>query len=224
MRILIVEDETALRKQLQAALQQKSYTVDACDNGEEGLFLAREYPFDLAVIDLGLPGMNGIELIRKIRGLSKDFPILILTARDSWQDKVEGLEAGSDDYMTKPYHPEELAARVNALLRRSRGHASPIIEDGPLTLNTSEQSVSINAKKCELTAHEYRILEYLVMNRGKVISKTELTEHIYDQDFDKDSNVIEVLVGRLRKKLDAGSDYKPIQTLRGRGYRFMSAQ
>ena len=220
MRVLLVEDEPRLRTQLQSALQDRGYPVDAAEDGENGLFLGREYPFDLAIIDLGLPGISGMRLIRELRGLGRDFPILILTARDSWQDKVEGLEAGADDYLTKPFHPEELLARMNALVRRTTGHASPQIAHHGILLDTAEQRVSINGMAIELTGHEYRVLEYLMSHAGKVISKTELTEHIYDQDFDRDSNVLEVFIRRLRKKLDPEGTLQPIETLRGRGYRF----
>ena len=220
MRILLVEDEQQLRTQLKTQLEQRGYSVDAAADGEDGLFLGREYPMDLAVIDLGLPGISGMQLIRELRQLQRNFPILILTARDSWQDKVEGLEAGADDYLTKPFHHEELLARVNALLRRAAGHASPTIEHHGIRLNTAEQRVSLHGADIELTGHEYRVIEYLMSHAGKVVSKTELTEHIYDQDFDRDSNVLEVFVGRLRKKLDPDGSLKPIETLRGRGYRF----
>jgi len=220
MRILLVEDETTLREQLKRRLEQRGYSVDAVADGEEGLFIGREYPIDLGVIDLGLPGLSGIELIRGLRALDKSFPILILTARDSWQDKVEGLESGADDYLTKPFHPEELAARINALLRRATGHATPTISLHGIELDTARQQVRADDADVELTGHEYRVLEYLMAHAGKVVSKTELTEHIYDQDFDRDSNVIEVFVGRLRKKLDPRGTLKPIETLRGRGYRF----
>jgi two-component system, OmpR family, response regulator PhoP len=220
MRILLVEDEAQLREQLKSQLEQRGYSVDAAEDGESGLFLGREYPMDLAVVDLGLPGISGMELIRQLRGLGREFPILILTARDAWQDKVEGLEAGADDYLTKPFHHEELLARLNALLRRAAGHATPLIEHHGITLNTAEQRVSLHGDPVELTGHEYRVIEYLMTHAGKVVSKTELTEHIYDQDFDRDSNVLEVFVGRLRKKLDPDGALKPIETLRGRGYRF----
>ena len=220
MRILLIEDEPDLRAQLKAQLEKHGYSVDAAEDGENGLYLGREYPMDLAIIDLGLPDISGMEVIRQLRTLKRDFPILILTARDSWQDKVEGLESGADDYLTKPFHPEELLARTNALLRRASGHASPVLEQHNICLNTAEQTVTANGKAIELTGHEYRVLEYLMTHLGKVISKTELTEHIYDQDFDRDSNVLEVFIGRLRKKLDPKGEIKPIETLRGRGYRF----
>ena len=220
MRILIVEDEPELCEQLQHMLQQNGYAVDSAADGRDALFMGREYPFDLAVVDIGLPVMSGVEVIRQWRELGRDFPVLILTARGRWQEKVEGLEAGADDYMVKPFHREELQARVRALLRRSAGVAQSSVQSGPVTLDTSAQSVQVNGEPLELTAYEYKVLEYLMFNTGKVVSKTELTEHIYDQDFDRDSNVIEVFVGRLRKKLDPDNALKPIETLRGRGYRW----
>jgi two-component system response regulator PhoP len=222
MRVLVVEDEETLREQLQARLKKEGYSVDAAGDGEDGYYLGREYPFDLAVIDLGLPKLSGIELIRRLRGEGRGFPILILTARGNWQDKVEGLEAGADDYLVKPFHMEELLARLNALLRRSAGYSSPVIENGPLRLNTATQAVSVDGEEVSLTAYEYKVLEYLMLHPGKVISKTELTEHIYDQDFDRDSNVLEVFIRRLRRKLDPEGELQPIETLRGRGYRLQS--
>lgn len=220
MRLLIIEDEPNLRKQLQQYLQKQGYAVDAAEDGEAGFFMGREYPFDLAIVDLGLPKLSGIDVIQKWRKLDKTFPILILTARGNWQDKVEGLEAGADDYLVKPFHNEELLARTRALLRRSAGVSQPTIQFNSICINISAQTVLVNDKELELTAYEYKVIEYLVMNSEKVISKTELTEHIYDQDFDRDSNVIEVFVGRLRKKLDPDGKLKPIETLRGRGYRW----
>ncbi len=219
MRILVVEDENDLRAQLKRRLETRGYSVDLAADGENGLFLGREYPMDLAIIDLGLPGMSGIELIRSLRALQRPFPILILTARDAWQDKVEGLESGADDYLTKPFRVEELMARVNALLRRAAGHSSPVLSFAGLEINTAEQKVYGGQGEIQLTGHEYRILEYLMMHAGKVVSKTELTEHVYDQDFDRDSNVVEVLIGRIRKKIAARGRDQPIETLRGRGYR-----
>lgn len=220
MRLLIVEDEPVLREQVCAYLKSLKYTVDVAADGNEGLFLGREYAFDAAIIDLGLPKLDGIELIRQLRKLNKTYPILILTARGNWQDKVEGLEAGADDYLVKPFHNEELRARINALLRRSTGHASPVLSFGPIALNTSAKTVVIDKQQLELTSYEFNTLEYLMHHAGKVISKTELTEHLYDQDFDRDSNVIEVFIGRLRKKIDPSGDLKPIATVRGQGYRF----
>ena len=224
MRLLIIEDEPNLRTQLQQELIKQGYAVDVAEDGESGFFMGKEYPFDLAIVDLGLPKLSGIEVIQKWRGLNKTFPILILTARGKWQDKVEGLEAGADDYLVKPFHDEELLARTRALLRRAAGINQPIIQFESISINTTQQSVSVYEDKLELTAYEYKVIEYLVMNADKVISKTELTEHIYDQDFDRDSNVIEVFIGRLRKKLDPKGALKPIETLRGRGYRWNLAQ
>jgi two-component system response regulator PhoP len=219
MRLLLVEDEAQLREQLSAQLGERHYAVDAAADGREGLFLGTHYDPDLAVIDLGLPKLSGIDLIRQLREAGRDFPILILTAREGWQDKVEGLNAGADDYLVKPFHLEELLARLNALLRRSGGHASPTIAHGPLRLDTQSQQLSLNGQPVELTAYEYRLLEYLFHHIGQVVSKTELTEHIYEQDFDRDSNVIEVFIGRLRRKLDRDGKLGLIETLRGRGYR-----
>lgn len=220
MRLLIIEDEPNLREQLKQYLQKEGYAVDAAEDGESGFFMGREYPFDLAIVDLGLPKLSGIEVIQKWREINKKFPILILTARGNWQDKVEGLEAGADDYLVKPFQNEELLARTRALLRRSVGVSKPIIHFNSISMNISAQTVLVDEQELELTAYEYKVIEYLVMNPDKVISKTELTDHIYDQDFDRDSNVIEVFVGRLRKKLDPDGKLKPIETLRGRGYRW----
>ncbi|HLE93745.1 MAG TPA: response regulator transcription factor [Sulfuricaulis sp.] len=220
MRLLIIEDENALRRQLGEQLRAAGYVVDMAANGNDGLVQGREYPVDLAVVDIGLPDMSGIEVIRSWRKLERRFPVLILTARGRWQDKVSGLEAGADDYLVKPFHIEELLARVNALLRRAAGLAQPVLNCGPIVLDTAAQSVRVNKRPLELTAFEYKILEYLMLHAGEVVSKTTLTEHVYDQDFDRDSNVIEVFIGRLRKKLDPGDRLNPIETLRGRGYRF----
>jgi two-component system response regulator PhoP len=220
MRVLVVEDEDPLRKQLTERLKEEGYAVDTAADGEEGLYLGREFPVDVAVIDLGLPGISGIELIQTLRSEGKKFPILILTARSRWQDKVEGLEAGGDDYLVKPFHVEELMARLKALVRRAAGWAQSVITCGPVSLNQSTQEVTVNSQQLELTAFEYKVLEYLMLHSGQVVSKAELTEHIYDQDYDRDSNVIEVFVGRLRKKIDPDDALKPIETLRGRGYRF----
>jgi two-component system response regulator PhoP len=220
MRILVVEDETELRQQLQQMLQHTGYAVDSAADGRDAVFMGREYPFDLAIVDIGLPIKNGVEVIQEWRQLGRTFPILILTARGRWQEKVEGLEAGADDYMVKPFHQEELLARVRALLRRAAGISKSSIQSGPVLIDTTAQTVQVDDRDLELTAYEYKVLEYLMLNAGKVVSKTELTEHIYDQDFDRDSNVIEVFIGRLRKKLDPENTFKPIETLRGRGYRW----
>ncbi len=220
MRLLIVEDEAPLRESLAKELERAGFAVETAADGEEGLYFAREYPIDLAIVDLGLPKLPGIDIIRTVREDGKTFPILILTARDRWQDKVDGLSAGADDYVAKPFHVEEIIARVNALLRRSGGWASAELACGPVVLDTKRQQLSVSGDPVELTGHEYKLLEHLMLRAGEVISKTELTERLYDQDFERDSNVIEVFIGRLRKKLDPSDTLKPIETLRGRGYRF----
>ena len=220
MRLLLVEDEQALRQQLAQQLTQHGYAVDQAADGREALYLAGEYDYDLAIVDLGLPQVDGLSVIRTVRERGKRFPILVLTARGGWQDKVEGLDAGGDDYVTKPFHIEEVLARLNALLRRSGGFASPRLQFGALAIDTAAQQVSVNGVEVELTAYEYKALLYLAHRHGQVVSKTELTEHLYDQDFDRDSNVIEVFIGRLRKKLDPDHVLEPIATVRGRGYRF----
>ncbi len=219
MRALIVEDEPQLRESLRARLSERGFTVDVAPDGEEGLFAGREYPIDVAVIDLGLPKMAGLELIRQLRADNKAYPILILTARDRWQDKVEGLQSGADDYLAKPFQFEELLARVQALLRRSGGWSSPQMVCGPIVLDSRQQSVAVDNRPIELTSFEYRILEHMMLRAGEVISKSELTERLYAQDFERDSNTIEVFIGRLRRKLDPEETLKPIETLRGRGYR-----
>ena len=224
MRVLLVEDDTPLRETLVARLQREGYAVDAAADGEEGLYLGQEYPIDVAIVDLGLPKLNGMEVIGKLRESEKRFPILILTARGEWQDKVEGLGAGADDYLVKPFHVEELLARLNALVRRSAGWAQSVLRSGPIALDTGTQKVTLAEQDVELTSFEYKVLEYLMLHAGQVISKSRLTDHIYEQDFDRDSNVIEVFVGRLRKKLDPDGSVKPIETLRGRGYRFRAEQ
>jgi two-component system, OmpR family, response regulator PhoP len=224
MRVLIVEDEVALRDSLKDKLAEAGFTVDVASDGEEGMFAALEFPLDVAIVDLGLPKVSGLEVIRRVREQRKSYPILILTARDRWQDKVEGLQAGADDYVAKPFHFEEVLARVQALLRRSGGWASPELACGAVSLDTRAQTVKVNGAPVELTTFEYRILEHLMLRAGEVISKTELTERLYDEESERDSNVIEVLVGRLRRKLDPQDSVKPIETLRGRGYRFALAR
>ena len=220
MRILLVEDEAPLRETLAARLKRDGYAVDSASNGEEGLYLGREVPFDVAIIDLGLPKMSGMELVKMLRDEQKRFPILILTARSSWQDKVDGLKAGADDYLVKPFHVEELLARLNALMRRAAGWSKPTLECGPIRLDLAAQTVTVHEQAVDLTSYEYKVLEYLMLHAGELVSKADLTEHIYQQDFDRDSNVLEVFIGRLRKKLDPEGALKPIETVRGRGYRF----
>ncbi len=220
MRILLVEDEAPLRETLAARLKREGFAVDLAADGEEGLYFGREMPVDIAVIDLGLPKMSGMELVAALRKDGKKFPILILTARSSWQDKVEGLKSGADDYLVKPFHVEELLARLNALVRRASGWTRAVLECGPIALDTTAQTVSASGQQVELTSYEYKVLEYLILHAGELVSKADLTEHIYQQDFDRDSNVLEVFIGRLRKKLDPDNVLKPIETVRGRGYRF----
>jgi len=220
MRLLVIEDDATLRESLAAKLSESGFAVEQAADGKEGLYFALEYPIDLAIVDLGLPEVSGLDVIRKVREEGKTYPILILTARDRWEDKVDGLDAGADDYVVKPFHVEEVTARVNALLRRSGGWASSLMVAGPVTLDMSRQELLVNQEAIELTSFEYKIIEYLMIRAGQVISKTELTERLYDQDFERDSNVIEVFIGRLRKKMDPDNVIKPIETLRGRGYRF----
>ena len=220
MRILVIEDEPQLREQVQRQLQADGYTVDVSGDGKDGLYLASEYPLDAAIVDLGLPGISGIEIIKQLRLLGKHLPILILTARGRWQDKVEGLEAGADDYLVKPFQMEELQARLKALLRRAAGAANNVLSCGPLALDLTAQTVALHGSLIELTSFEYRLLEYLIKQRGKVVPKSELADYLYPHDEDRDSNVLEVLVGRLRRKLDPDGNLTPIETLRGRGYRF----
>jgi two-component system response regulator PhoP len=220
MRLLVIEDDTTLLESLATRLGAEGFAIEKAADGREGLYFALEYPVDLAIIDLGLPEVSGLDIIRQVREAGKSYPILILTARDRWQDKVDGLSAGADDYVVKPFHYEEVSARVNALLRRSGGWASSSLSAGPVTLDMSRQDVTVNGDAIELTSFEYKIIEYLMVRAGDVISKSELTDRLYDQDFERDSNVIEVFIGRLRKKLDPENSIKPIETLRGRGYRF----
>jgi two-component system, OmpR family, response regulator PhoP len=220
MRILVVEDEETIREGLKTRLADAGFTVDVAADGEEGLFAGQEYPLDVAIIDLGLPKLSGLDLIRKLRAQKKAFPILVLTARDSWQDKVQGLEAGADDYVSKPFHFEEVLARVQALMRRAGGWASPELVCGPIVLDTRKQTVTVNGTPIDLTTYEYRILEHMMLRAGEVISKAELSERLYEEDLERESNVIEVFMGRLRRKLDPNDTLKPFETLRGRGYRF----
>jgi two-component system, OmpR family, response regulator PhoP len=219
MRLLLVEDDPNLSRSLSVQLEQAGYSVEKSTDGREGLYYAREYPVDLAIVDLGLPSMSGVELIKQLRADGKEYPILVLTARDRWQDKVEALKLGADDYVVKPFNVEELLARVDALLRRAGGWAQSELVCGPITLDTRTQEVKVNAAKLELTSFEYKLLEYLMLHAGEVLSKTQITEALYSEDFERDSNVIEVFIGRLRRKLDPDNAYKPIETLRGRGYR-----
>ena len=219
MRVLLVEDDPKLREQLARALCAADYAVDEADNGRDALFLGQEEPFDVVVLDLGLPVLDGLSVLRRWREAGRTMPVLILTARASWHEKVEGIDAGADDYLTKPFHTEELLARLRALIRRAQGMASPLLEYGGVTLDTRSGQVTVDGQPVTLTGHEYRVLEYFMHRPGALVSRTELTEHIYAQDFDRDSNTIEVFVGRLRKKLPVGL----IQTVRGMGYRLGGA-
>jgi two-component system response regulator PhoP len=224
MRLLLVEDDPNLSRSLGSQLEQAGYSVEKSTDGREGLYYAREYPVDLAIVDLGLPSMSGVELIKQLRADGKEYPILVLTARDRWQDKVEVLKLGADDYVVKPFNVEELLARVDALLRRASGWAQSELVCGPIVLDTRTQEVKVNGAKLELTSFEYKLLEYLMLHAGEVLSKTQITEALYSEDFERDSNVIEVFIGRLRRKLDPDNSYKPIETLRGRGYRLAAAR
>jgi two-component system response regulator PhoP len=220
VRILIIEDEVALRAQVADRLTREGYGCQSSGDGAEGLYLASEYPFDAALVDLGLPGIPGIEIIRRLRSNGSLLPILVLTDRSRWQDKVEGLEAGADDYLAKPFEMDELVARLRALLRRAQGAATQELRAGPVRLDRAAQRVWVGERLVELTGYEFRLLEHLMISRGKVLSKRELADHLYPHDEDRDSNVLEVLLGRLRRKLDPDGHLAPIETLRGRGYRF----
>lgn len=223
MRLLLIEDDTALRQGLKRQLEAEGYRVDEAGDGAEGLFLAQEYPFDLAIVDLGLPKVNGLTIVQRLRSEGRAMPVLILTARGSWQDKVTGLEAGADDYVVKPFEYPELAARVKALLRRSMKSAADVLVLGPISLDTGAQAVKLEGQALDLTAFEYRMLEYLVRERERVVTKQELSDYLYPHGEDRDSNVLEVLIGRLRRKLDPEGTLAPIETVRGRGYRFTLA-
>ncbi len=215
MRILVVEDDQNLNRQLTDTLKEAGYVVDQAHDGEEGHFLGDTEPYDAVVLDIGLPEMDGITILEKWRAAGRLMPVLILTARDRWSDKVSGIDAGADDYVTKPFHVEEVLARIRALIRRAAGHASSEILCGPVKLDTKASKVTVSGNILKLTSHEFRLLSYLMHHMGQVVSRTELVEHMYDQDFDRDSNTIEVFVGRLRKKM--GIDL--IETVRGLGYR-----
>jgi len=215
MRLLVVEDDPDLNRQLVSALSDAGYAVDRAFDGEEAHHLGETEPYDAVILDLGLPSMDGFRVLEGWRRLGRTMPVLILTARDRWSEKVRGFDAGADDYVTKPFHMEEVLARVRALLRRAAGHPSSTFECGPVLLDTSSGRVTVNGNPVRLTSHEYRLIAYLMHHMDKVVSRTELIEHLYDQDFDRDSNTIEVFVGRLRKKL--GADV--IETVRGLGYR-----
>jgi two-component system OmpR family response regulator len=217
MRILVVEDDANLNRQIKDALTESGYAVDVAFDGEEGQFLGDTEPYDAVVLDIGLPQMDGLSVLEEWRRAGRTMPVLLLTARDRWSDKVQGIDAGADDYVAKPFHMEELLARVRALVRRAAGHASNEITAGPVRLDVKAGKVTVDGQAIKLTSHELRLLSYLMHHKGKVVSRTELTEHLYDQDFDRDSNTIEVFVGRLRKKLPD----EVIHTVRGLGYQIL---
>ncbi len=222
MRVVVIEDEPALLAQLARRMREEGWRVDTSRDGHDGLYQLLEYPADLAVVDLGLPGLSGLEVIRQLRAQQRRVPVLILTARGQWQEKVEGLEAGADDYLVKPFHIEELMARLKALARRAAGAVSARLDFGPLVIDTDAQAVSLDGRTITLTAFEYLLLEQLSRHAGQVISKQTLSDYLYPHDEDRDSNVIEVLIARLRRKLDPNDNERFIETLRGRGYRFKS--
>jgi len=215
MRILVVEDDKDLNRQLAAALRDEQYSVDVAFDGEEGRFLGDTEPYDAIVLDLGLPQLDGVTVLKRWRGDGKTTPVLILTARDAWSEKVAGFDAGADDYVTKPFRIEEVLARLRALIRRASGHATSELACGGVVLDTRGGRITVDGVPVTLTAHEFKVISYLMHHRDEVVSRTELTEHIYEQDFDRDSNTIEVFVGRLRRKLPKDL----IQTVRGLGYR-----
>ena len=215
MRVLVVEDDPDLNRQLVAALTDAGYAVDKAMDGEEGYFLGETEPYDVVILDIGLPKMDGISVLEQWRRADRNMHVIMLTARDRWSDKVAGMDAGADDYVAKPFHMEELLARIRAQVRRSTGHAKAEIECGPLRLDTKTSRVTLDGQPVKLTSHEYRLIAYLLHHNGRVVSRTELVEHLYEQDFDRDSNTIEVFIGRLRKKLPVDV----IKTVRGLGYR-----
>ena len=215
LRVLVVEDDRDLNRQLVTALTDAGYAVDAAFDGEDGFFLGETEPYDLVILDTGLPKMDGISVLEQWRRAERKMPVIILTARDRWSDKVAGMDAGADDYMAKPFHMEELLARIRAQVRRASGHAKSDIEVGPLRLDTKTARVTLGGQPIKLTSHEYRLLAYLMHHNERVVSRTELVEHLYEQDFDRDSNTIEVFIGRLRKKIPPHM----IKTIRGLGYR-----
>lgn len=220
MRALVIEDDRELRQLIAGYLEADGFVVDTAADGEQGMYMLEEFPVDVAIVDLGLPKLSGIEIIRNARSKGRAFPIMILTARDGWQNKVQGLEAGADDYLVKPFHKEELLARTRALLRRSGGWSRPQLESGPFVLDTAGKMAMAGGRRIELTSFEYRVLEFLMMHAGEVVSKTTLVEHLYREDEERDSNVIEVFIRRLRAKLDPEAALNPIATLRGSGYRW----
>jgi len=220
MRLIVIEDDAHLRELLQEQLCAAGFEVDCCADGEEGLYQAAEFNYDLAIIDIGLPKLSGMEVMKRLREQEKNLPVLILTARSGWQDKVNGLNAGADDYMVKPFQVEELVARVHAMLRRAAGYGQNVVKHGPISLDLQSKDFTVNGQAIQLTAFEYKLAEYLITHPKKIISKMEIMDYLYNDYEDRDSNGIEVLIARLRQKLDPDNTIKPIETLRGRGYRF----
>lgn len=220
MRVLVIEDDVDLQEQLKNALNHSDFIVDVASDGVEGIYYGNEYQYDLVIVDLGLPKMDGMDVIQKLRESGHHYPILILTARSGWKSKVQGLDIGADDYLVKPFQMEELLARANALMRRAAGQAQSVISKGPITLNLKTKRVQLNGDELDVTAFEYKILQYFLTHPDQIVSKPMLVDYLYAQDDEKDSNVIEVIIARLRKKLDPSNSLKPIETLRGRGYLF----
>jgi two-component system OmpR family response regulator len=220
VRLLVVEDDQDLNRQLGEALREAGYAVDVAFDGEEGHFLGDSEPYDAVILDIGLPRLDGISVLERWRRAGRMMPVLILTARDRWSDKVAGIDAGADDYVAKPFHMEEVLARLRALLRRAAGHATNEVVCGPVAIDTRSGRVTVDGSLVKLTSHEYRLLSYLMLHKGKVVSRSELIDHLYDQDFDRDSNTIEVFIGRLRKKLSVDA----IETIRGLGYRMQAPE
>lgn len=221
MKLLLIEDDEAIVKLLNTELERAGFSLDICTDGQDGLYRAREYNYDLLIIDIGLPLISGTEIVQQLRAEKSQVPILILTARGSWQDKVLGLKSGADDYLVKPFQQEELVARIHALLRRAGGYTNSVMSCGQLTMDLDSQEVTLNGQSITLTAFEFKLLQYFLLHPNKVASKSVLADYLYEEDQERDSNVIEVIVARLRQKIDPDNSWKPIETLRGRGYRLV---
>lgn len=223
MKLLLIEDDEAIVKLLNTELERAGFSLDICTDGQDGLYRAREYNYDLLIIDIGLPLISGTEIVQQLRAEKSQVPILILTARGSWQDKVLGLKSGADDYLVKPFQQEELVARIHALLRRAGGYTNSVMSCGQLTMDLDSQEVTLNGQSITLTAFEFKLLQYFLLHPNKVASKSVLADYLYEEDQERDSNVIEVIVARLRQKIDPDNSWKPIETLRGRGYRLVGS-
>lgn len=219
MKLLLIEDDEIIVNQLNTELERVGFSLDICTDGQDGLFRAREYNYDLLIVDIGLPLISGTEIVQQLRQENNQVPILMLTARGSWQDKVMGLKSGADDYLVKPFQQEELVARIHALLRRASGYVSSKMTHGELSMDMESQEVSLKGQTLNLTAFEFKLLQYFLLHPNKVASKALLADYLYDEEQERDSNVIEVIVARLRQKIDPDNSWKPIETLRGRGYR-----